>query len=334
MQNKNHKKPLVSVLIPLYNAEKYFNECMQSIINQTYKNIEVIIVDDGSTDNSLSIAKKYEKEYHNIKVYTQNNIGASAARNRAYTISKGDYIQYFDADDIMDKNKIYFQIEEMEKYKFSPEISCIGKWYKFFNKISNKKDQQLSTYRTYDDPLKYLSECWRKSQCMIGTAWLIPREIHEKVGKWEESLSVHDDYLFFAKCEKKKKKIVFADKSIVYWRQDNKKSLSKNYSYEGMKSHLMVCQKLQELVKNKYHLYDTRESLAIEYSKFIYRAYPKYRELIEIAEQSLKDLGYEKPLPLPSRKFQITSKILGFYLAAKLFKLKEKLWGLKAKYGR
>ena len=317
--------PLVSVLIPLYNAEKYFDECIESVINQTYKNIEVIIVDDGSTDNSLSIAKKYEKEHKNIQVYTQENKGASSARNRAYALSKGEYIQYFDADDIMDKEKIFFQMEELKKYNYSPYISCIGSWYKFYKEISFFKEQELCTYKTYDDPLLYLSECWRTSQCMIGTVWLIPRKVHEKVGKWDESLSVQDDYIFFAKCAFFSEKIVFAKKSIVYWRQDNPKSLSKNVSWEGLKSHLLVCDKLVELVKNEIDKYDMKKALAMEYSILIYRAYPKYMDLVGKAEQSLKELGYPEPLPMSTTKFKFATKLLGFYPTARLFGLKDKV---------
>ena len=320
-----NNEPLVSVLIPLYNAEPYLDDCIQSVLNQRYQNIEIIIVNDGSTDKSLEIARKYEKIYQCIKVYTQNNKGASFARNKAYSQSKGKYIQYFDADDIMDTGKIFFQMEELKKYGYSVTVSCIGKWYRFSKEISSFKVQELSTYKTYDNSLLYLTECWKTFQCMIGTAWLIPREVHEKVGKWDEALSVHDDYLFFAKCAFYSDKIVFAEKSIVYWRQDNQRSLSKVVTWEGLRSHLLVCDMLVELVKNDMTKYDVKESLAMEYSKFIYRAYPYYMDLVEKAQKSLEAIGYQEPLPMPTKKFKFVTKLFGFYPTARLFGLKDKM---------
>ena len=96
--------PKVSILIPLYNSENYIEETIQSCLNQTYENIEIIIVDDGSTDKSLQIAKSFESG--KLKVYSQPNSGACKARNLAFEKSIGDYIQYLDADDLLSENKI------------------------------------------------------------------------------------------------------------------------------------------------------------------------------------------------------------------------------------
>ena len=101
--------PKVSILIPLYNSEEYIAETIDSCLNQTYDNIEIIIVDDGSTDAGLEIARQYEIKYENIKVKTQKNSGAPVARNKAFALSTGEYIQYIDADDLLHPDKIYLQ---------------------------------------------------------------------------------------------------------------------------------------------------------------------------------------------------------------------------------
>ena len=104
------KTPLVSILIPLYNAEVYIAQTLDNCLAQTYPNIEIIVVDDGSTDGSLVIAQRYEAEHDNIKVLTQPNSGATRARNLAFEHAKGEYIQYLDADDLMSSNKIASQM--------------------------------------------------------------------------------------------------------------------------------------------------------------------------------------------------------------------------------
>ena len=97
----------VSVIMPVFNCERYISEAINSVLEQTYKNVELIIVDDGSSDRSLEIAKKYESE--KVKVFTQPHGGAPRARNFAFEKSTGDYIQYLDADDILAPDQLRYK---------------------------------------------------------------------------------------------------------------------------------------------------------------------------------------------------------------------------------
>lgn len=94
----------VSIIIPVYNVEKYLKECLQSAINQSLKEIEIICINDGSTDSSLNILEEYEKKYNNIIIINQDNKGQSSARNRGLEVAKGEYIYFLDSDDIIDLN--------------------------------------------------------------------------------------------------------------------------------------------------------------------------------------------------------------------------------------
>lgn len=100
----NNKNILLSIIIPVYNAEKFINETIMSIISQGYGSYELIIIDDGSKDNSYSLIKKFADRYDNIIIETQENQGATFARNRGLELAKGEYILFFDADDILEKN--------------------------------------------------------------------------------------------------------------------------------------------------------------------------------------------------------------------------------------
>lgn len=91
----------ISVIVPVYNAEKYLKTCLDSLISQTYTNFEVLCVDDGSTDHSLDILRFYEKKDNRIKVFIQENAGPAAARNKALQYASGNYISFVDADDYL-----------------------------------------------------------------------------------------------------------------------------------------------------------------------------------------------------------------------------------------
>lgn len=96
------REKLVSVIIPVYNVSEYLVECLESTILQTYRNLEIIIIDDGSEDGSLEICKKYEKKDKRIKVYSKENGGVSSARNMGISLASGEYITFIDSDDFLD----------------------------------------------------------------------------------------------------------------------------------------------------------------------------------------------------------------------------------------
>ena len=97
---KGNHMPKISVVTPAYNASEYILDCAESVLSQTHKNIEWLVVDDGSTDNTLLLLRSLEKKDKRVKVLTQENQGPSAARNKAFEEIKGDYFSFIDADDI------------------------------------------------------------------------------------------------------------------------------------------------------------------------------------------------------------------------------------------
>lgn len=104
---------LVSIIIPVYNAEKYISRCLDSIINQSYKNIQIIVIDDGSTDNGVLILDKYKEDDNRISVYRTENRGVSYARNLGIEKAKGEYFVFVDADDFVQKDmieKMYYRL--------------------------------------------------------------------------------------------------------------------------------------------------------------------------------------------------------------------------------
>src|SRR5579872_1960376 len=106
-------KPLVSILMPAYNAQNYLVDTLQTAVAQTWPRKEIIIVDDGSKDQTPAIARRFESP--TVRLVTQENQGAAAARNKAFSLSQGDYIQWLDADDLLAPDKISKQMEQLDK---------------------------------------------------------------------------------------------------------------------------------------------------------------------------------------------------------------------------
>lgn len=117
------KQPLISVIIPVYGVEKYIAQCLESIINQTYKNLEIIIINDGTKDRSAEIAKEYAAKDSRIKVYDFENGGLSVARNRGLEIATGDYISYIDSDDWLD-TKMYETLLDAAMKNDADMVKC------------------------------------------------------------------------------------------------------------------------------------------------------------------------------------------------------------------
>lgn len=123
------KNPLVSLIIPVYNVENYLNKALSSVANQTMKNIEVIIVNDGSTDGSAEIINRFARRYRNFIVVNQKNQGLSAARNKGLALSRGDYIAFMDSDDYIEPN--FIECLYNAAVKSNADIACCNFNYYF-----------------------------------------------------------------------------------------------------------------------------------------------------------------------------------------------------------
>ncbi|RLD59735.1 MAG: glycosyltransferase family 2 protein [Bacteroidetes bacterium] len=311
----NHYNPKVSILIPLYNSEKYISETINSCLKQIYKNIEIIIVDDGSQDNSYEIARKFENK--NVIVVKQQNKGASAARNKAFEISTGNYIQYLDADDLLSEDKIEDQIEIFKENGESIVTAC--SWGDFYGDIEKTKFNKTELWQNLK-PVEWLEIAWKNRYMMQPACFLTPRKIIEKSGGWDESLTLNDDGEFFCRVILQSSKVVFTEGKVFY-RRNVENNLSSRSSYKDAKSQLDSCISYQNNIFKVERTERIKSALANNYINFIYIFY-RYPDLVKIAKSKLSDLGYRKiPVVLGGEKFKKTAKILGFENTLKLRKL-------------
>lgn len=252
--------PLVSVLMPLHNKEADVVEAIESVLNQTYPNIELIIIDDGSTDNSFVIANRYASE--KIFVFQQQNKGASAARNTALGYSKGDFIQYLDADDVLGSRKIEEQILLLDG---ETEVLATSKMFYFIVQKDNswQKIAMPSLERDYDNMTAFLLD--EIPRAIFVHAWLIPRILIEKAGKWNETMTIFDDRDFYLRLVPLASKIVFCEKAICYYRMpDTSKHLSQRCELVDIQGALQYFSRFEStFLFNKKHEYYEKSRLTI-----------------------------------------------------------------------
>lgn len=142
------KRELFSIVIPVYNCEKYLNKCIDSVLNQTFENFEVLLIDDGSTDRSRKICDEYLKKDKRIKVIHQKNSGVSSARNVGIDMAKGKYLSFLDSDDYVDE----YWLETSIKYLNNYDIELLN--YGFISEVSNDEKNDMTEVYTVE---KYYS---------------------------------------------------------------------------------------------------------------------------------------------------------------------------------
>ena len=221
--------PLVSVIIPVYNVEKYLKQCIDSVINQTLKDIEIICVDDGSTDNSLNILKEYALKDERIVIIRQKNKHAGVARNQGLKIAKGKYIHFLDSDDWIEhyayeklcnimKNSNYPDIIKFRAYSFnnitgeiesSAYLDAKGVDEKYFENFLNIYNNPINTSKLPDSP-------WSGFYCR---EFLIKNKIY-----FDDFVCVND-VGFFYRCIINAKSIYLSSEKLVYYRENRSNSL-------------------------------------------------------------------------------------------------------------
>ena len=319
-----NKKPLVSILIPLYNTKEYIADTIESCLNQTYGNVEIVIVDDGSTDGSEQIIKKYVKLYNNIKYYRQNNYGAPRARNLAFEKSSGEYIQYLDADDLISKNKIASQIEIAKTYNYAPDIIFSSKFSYFTNSIKDAKYFKQTIDKSYNSGIDWLIDSWSGGGFGVVMGWLTHRKLIQKAGKWDETLKKNQDGEFFSRVLLNAKRVIMTDNTMVYYRRTGSHSISSSRSEEAIYSVLESLKKYKKNIKGINNIL-LKEALALAYANFIREYYKTYPHIIKMAEEEIIKLGFNIDR-LPFRgKFGYLVKIVGFYNAIKIWNRYQKV---------
>jgi glycosyltransferase involved in cell wall biosynthesis len=299
-------KPLVSILIPCYNAEQWLADSVKSVLTQTWGKTEIIVVDDGSTDGSLAIAKSFKAP--NLKVIRQPNQGASAARNRALRTAQGEFIQYLDADDLLAPDKIERQVGLLLDH---PNCVTAGKWARFYQSIDEATFNPEPVWQEMS-PVEWLICSWEGGGMMHPAAWLVPRAIAEVAGNWNENLSLNDDGEYFSRVILASQRIKFCAGANSYYRSGISGSLSGTTSGAGLVSAFQSLELCTRYLLNQEHSPRTRHACATAFQRFIYATYPDAPDLVQKAETSVQNLGGSHLKPEGGTLFQMLAAIVGW----------------------
>lgn len=203
-------KPLVSVVMPVYNGEKYLKESIESILNQTYKNIEFIIIDDCSTDSSFKIIQNF-KDVRIKYLKNKKNSGQSASRNNGMNLAKGKYIAIMDADDVSYPERIEKQVIFMEK---NVNISILGTSVDMYDDVSKKSKYNIKGYRTEEVSIGLLFDAVFTNP----TVMLRKKDILKNNILYDANLRVNDDYDFWVKAEEKELNMAVLEDVLLKYR--------------------------------------------------------------------------------------------------------------------
>ena len=200
---------LISIIIPAYNIENYIAKCLDSLINQTYRNLEIIVVDDGSSDNTRKIVDEYAVKYENIKLIHKKNGGVSAARNTGIEVANGDYIGFVDGDDTVDEEMFEVLIDNAIKY--NADISHCGYKMVFPSRIDYYYNTGILVEQDNQLGLKDLIMGSRVEPGLVNK--LYKRELFKKV-RLNENIKINEDLLANYYLFKQSQKSVFYDKCM------------------------------------------------------------------------------------------------------------------------
>lgn len=304
-------EPLVSILIPAYNAQNWLADTLRSALDQTWKRKEIIVVDDGSSDQTLAIARSFERE--GVKVATQKNQGAAATRNAAFGLSSGEYIQWLDADDLLSPNKVARQLERLQASGNRRMLASCG-WGKFLYRYY--RAQFVPTPLWCDlNKAEWLVRKMGQNLHMQTATWLVPRELTEAAGPWNTALLGDDDGEYFCRVLMASDGVLFVPEARVYYR-----AAPNSLSYIGLSDRKVVAQwRSMELhIDYVRSLEDTPRVRAacVQYLQtWSEHFYPERLDIFEKAQQKAQELGGELRVPPLSWKYSWIDKLFGRVLA-------------------
>lgn len=265
--------PKVSVIVPVYNVEKYIEKCIQTLVNQTLQDLEIIIVNDGSADNSEKIVKRYKKEYKNIIYVTKENGGLSSARNFGLLYATGEYVAFLDSDDYVDKT-IYEKMYNKAKETNSDYVECDFYW-----QYPDHEKEDIG-YR-YKDKKEMFAKArvvaWNK---LIKRETIVENKLEFPVGLY------YEDVEFFYKLLPYIKKFSFVEEPLIYYVQ--RESSIVNKQDHRTKQIFKVLDNVINYYKEKNIYEEYKEEIEYTYTRLLLCS--SLKRMLKIKDKVTKEL--------------------------------------------
>jgi glycosyltransferase involved in cell wall biosynthesis len=304
--------PTVSILIPAYNSEKWIGNTIQSALDQTWPHKEIIVVDDGSRDATLAVTKRFASS--KVKVVTQANGGAAAARNTAYGLAQGDYIQWLDADDVLHPRKIEAQVARAAQVG-SRRVLLSGAWAYFIYRLSTARFTPSPLWENLS-PAEWLVRKMGSNLHMQTDNWLVSRELSDAAGPWDVQLWRDNDGEYFCRVILASERIEFVPDARSYYRQAGFKSVSYiggsskklESLFRSMTLHIQYLRTLEDSPRSR--------AACVRYIRtWLHEFYPFRQDLGDRLVVLAKQLDGEDVRPRLSWKYDWMVKLFGWHTA-------------------
>jgi glycosyltransferase involved in cell wall biosynthesis len=301
-------KPLVSILIPAYNAQEWIAETIESAVAQTWPEKEIIVVNDGSKDQTEAIASQFASA--GVRVVTQRNQGAAAARNKAFSLSSGEYIQWLDADDLLAPDKISRQMEALPGN--GEGILLSSAWGRFIHRPYRAGFVPSSLWADLL-PAEWMIRQMEDNVYMQTATWLVSRKLTEVAGPWDTRLLGDDDGEYFARVMMASSGIRFVPEAKVYYRQAGPGSLSfigrsnkkRDAQWLSMQLHVQYLRSIDDSTRAR--------AACVQYLQDWSAAfYPERLDIFNQVEQLVEGLGGRLEVPSLSWKYSWIRTLFGW----------------------
>ena len=298
---------LVSIIIPAYNAESWIGDTVRSALSQTWPKKEIIIVDDGSTDNTFAIAKGFESKQ--VKVVEQKNKGVSAARNNGLRMAQGSFIQWLDADDLLAPDKI---MNQLRSANWGRDIMTLltSSFGTFYFCAERAKVSPTVLWQNLL-PVDWLLNKFNHNVWMNPATWLVSRKLTEQAGPWNEQLVRDTDGEYICRVVAASERVQFVPEGMSYYRVCNVGSLSKSTSdkaYDSMVLSLSLCiQYLRSLEESER----VHAACATCLQRNLIEFYPEKPDLVKQLQRMAADLGGHLITPKLSWKYSLMRALFG-----------------------
>jgi glycosyltransferase involved in cell wall biosynthesis len=304
-------KPLVSIIIPAYNAENTIAQSIQSAIRQTWERKEIIVIDDGSTDRTAEIARSFMPH---VTVHSTENHGLCAAVNFALQICNGDYIQELDSDDLMLPDKIERQLNALRPGD-SKRILLSSPWAPFFFRTGSAQFVRNSLWQDLS-PVEWLSRKLNENLHMQNATWLVSRELAEAAGPWDEQLYYDQDGEYFARVLLASEGTRFVPETGIFYRASGTASISyignsdrkKSSLWRSMKLHIHYLRSLEDSER-------TRKACLRYLQTWFGVFYPERVDLMAEVQALAAELGGRLELPRLRWKYAWMEPVFGWKTA-------------------
>ena len=302
-------QPLVSILIPAYNAERTVADSIRSALAQSWSSKEIIVVDDGSTDGTLRAAQEFA--CRNVHVVHQQNGGAAAARNTALSVCQGDYIQWLDADDLLSVHKVSSQMR-LFVGGCGPRTLASCAWGYFRCRPWKARFESNPLWRDLR-PVDWMVSKWETNSYMQTATWLVSRDLTEEAGPWNTNLLGDDDGEYFSRIVLRSEGVKFVPNARVYYRV----SPSTRLSYIGSSTAKMDAQFLGMELQIRYlrSACDddrTRAACTKYLETWMLHFYPNRPDILERASGLARTWGAELRTPRLSWKYNWIQQLFGW----------------------